>query len=140
MTSNHKKILDYKELSSYLVFGVGATLINIIAFYVFSDVLGVDYLISNVIAWILAFIFAFITNKLWVFNSKSLAKEKMVPEFIGFFGFRAFTGILDMAMMFIFVSLLLFPGLFSKIVVNIVVIVINYVASKFIIFNDKEVI
>lgn len=136
--SSPNKILNPKELFNYAIFGFGATLTNIISYYILADLIGIDYLVSNALAWIFAFLFAYVTNKLWVFESKSWDKEQSVPEFIEFFGFRLFTGILDMVLMYLFVSIMLMDGLFSKIIVNIIVIIINYVASKFIIFKERK--
>ena len=67
-----------RELFWYGVFGVLTTIINMAAFWLFSDVLSVHYMVANVIAWVIAVAFAYVTNKLWVFESKSWARSVMV--------------------------------------------------------------
>ena len=128
----------YKELFFYGVFGVGATVINIVSYRVLANTFGKKYfLIANIIAWILAFIFAFITNKLFVFESKSWEAQIAMKEFVGFLSARLATGILDTVLMWLFVSVISLDDTLSKIIINILVIIINYVASKFFIFKKE---
>jgi cell wall teichoic acid glycosylation protein gtcA len=130
--------LRYKELFFYAVFGVGATVINIVSYRVLANTFGKKYfLIANIIAWILAFIFAFITNKLFVFESKSWEAQIAMKEFVGFLSARLATGILDTVLMWFFVSVISLDDTLSKIIINILVIIINYVASKFFIFKKE---
>ncbi|EHO54395.1 putative cell wall teichoic acid glycosylation protein GtcA [Lachnospiraceae bacterium oral taxon 082 str. F0431] len=130
--------LRYKELFFYAVFGVGATVINIVSYRVLANIFGKKYfLIANIIAWILAFIFAFITNKLFVFESKSWEAQIAMKEFVGFLSARLATGILDTVLMWFFVSVISLDDTLSKIIINILVIIINYVASKFFIFKKE---
>ena len=74
----------YKELFFYGVFGVGATVINVASYHILERTVGLPYLVANIIAWILAFIFAFITNKLFVFESRSWDRAVAIKEFSGF--------------------------------------------------------
>lgn len=128
----------YKELFFYAVFGVGATVINIVSYRVLANTFGKKYfLIANIIAWILAFIFAFITNKLFVFESKSWEAQIAMKEFVGFLSARLATGILDTVLMWLFVSVISLDDTLSKIIINILVIIINYIASKFFIFKKE---
>ena len=130
--------LRYKELFFYAVFGVGATVINIVSYRVLANIFGKKYfLIANIIAWILAFIFAFITNKLFVFESKSWEAQIAMKEFVGFLSARLATGILDTVLMWFFVSVISLDDTLSKIIINILVIIINYDASKFFIFKKE---
>ena len=130
--------LRYKELFFYAVFGVGATVINIVSYRVLANTFGKKYfLIANIIAWILAFIFAFITNKLFVFESKRWEAQIAMKEFVGFLSARLATGILDTVLMWLFVSIISLDDTLSKIIINILVIIINYVASKFFIFKKE---
>ena len=130
--------LRYKELFFYAVFGVGATVINIVSYRVLANIFGKKYfLIANIIAWILAFIFAFITNKLFVFESKSWEAQIAMKEFVGFLSARLATGILDTVLMWFFVSIISLDDTLSKIIINILVIIINYIASKFFIFKKE---
>lgn len=129
--------IKYKELILYGIFGVGSTAINIIAFYLLDTIMACDLIFSNVLAWIFAFIFAFVTNKLWVFESKSWNGHKAFKEFIDFFIARVATLFIDTFLMWLFIEVLFMNSLLSKIVVNVVVIVINYIASKLWIFKEK---
>ena len=128
----------YKELFFYGVFGVGATVINIVSYRVLANTFGKKYfLIANIIAWILAFIFAFITNKLFVFESRSWETQIAMKEFVGFLSARLATGILDTVLMWLFVSIISLDDTLSKIIINILVIIINYIASKFFILKKE---
>jgi len=130
--------LRYKELFFYGVFGVGATVINIVSYRILANTFGKKYfLIANIIAWIFAFIFAFITNKLFVFESKSWETQIAMKEFVGFLSARLATGILDTILMWLFVSVISLDDTLSKIIINILVIIINYIASKFFIFKKE---
>ena len=92
-------------------------------------------MISNVLSFILSVLFAFITNKLFVFKSNK--KDKIIKELISFFSSRVFTFLIDMFMMYMFVSVLKLNDMISKIVVQIVVIILNYLLSKMVVFNNK---
>ncbi|MGL5152624.1 MAG: GtrA family protein [Clostridium sp.] len=128
----------YKEIISYGVFGVLTTLINIIVYYVSTKLLGIDYLISNVVAWILSVLFAFITNKLFVFESKEHSFKIILREGSAFVSARLFSLIFDMGIMYIGVELLLMNDVVIKVLANIIVIVLNYFLSKYWIFRKKQ--
>ena len=127
----------YKELILYGFFGAGATLINILSFAFFRNILCWELIRANVIAWVLAFIFAFVTNKQFVFGSRSWKGTQTVKEFLEFLTARLFTLFLDSFLLWLMVEKLLIGDIVSKIIVNIIVIIVNYVASKFIIFRKK---
>ena len=131
--------IRYKEMILYGVFGAGATVINIVVFMLLHGSFGVKLLVANVIAWIAAFLFAFITNKLLVFESKSWKGSAAIKEMFGFLVARLGTLVLDSALMVAFVEGLHFNSTFSKVFVNVVVIIVNYLASKFLIFKEKIV-
>lgn len=122
----------YKEIINYLIFGVLTTLVNIVVFYIFSDCLNVQYMISNLFAWFLSVLFAYITNRKYVFESKS---ESIFTEMVKFFGSRITTGVLDMVFMWLLISVLLFNGMISKIIVNVLVVIANYILSKLVVFK-----
>ena len=115
-----------KELLNYIVFGVLTTLINILTYQILS-MAGVSTLTANGIAWILSVLF--------VFDSHS---ENRIQECLKFYGSRISTGILDMAGMWMLVDILYFPGMVSKVGMNAVVIVLNYIFSKLFVFKNKE--
>lgn len=127
-----KKILN-KETFLYLIFGILTTIINIVSFFLFNKLF--DYKLSNIIAFILAIIFAYITNKKYVFESKKEEKTEIIKEFIFFIGSRLFTFVLDMLLMVLFIEGLFVNVLVSKVIVNVVVIILNYILSKKLVFK-----
>ena len=129
----------YKEPIAYIFFGVLTTLVNVVVYYFCAEVLQIYYLIANVIAWVASVLFAFLTNKLWVFESKSWALSLVLKEGAGFFLARVATGVVDMVLMWLVVDGELLSGeLVAKILVNIVVIILNYIASKLWIFSNGQ--
>ena len=144
-------ILKYKELILYLIFGVLTTFVSIFSFWLFGlfipDKL---YLITNVISWVIAVIFAFVTNKLFVFESKKWGKAELSSEVPKFLGARVFSLIIEELGLILFIDLLNFKELswtvlgfnvtgelIAKTIMAIVVIVLNYFFSKFMIFKKK---
>ena len=128
--------MNKKEVFSYLIFGVLTTVVNIVVYYVFNTWLQVNYLVSNAIAWIASVLFAYITNRKYVFESKNTS---MINELVKFIGARLSTGIMDMILMWLLVDILSMNSMVSKIVVNVLVIVLNYVLSKVFVFKKEEV-
>ncbi len=138
MTDTIKRLCTkYKSLISYGVFGVLTTVINIVSYAVCYNTVGISNVVSNIIAWILACSFAFVTNKLWVFESKSTEMKVVIYELITFFGCRLATGLLDLAIMYVSVDLMNWNSTLMKCISNVIVIVANYVASKLVIFKKK---
>lgn len=130
--------MKYKSIIMYALFGVLTTVVNMGAYFVSYNVLRIPNVPSTVIAWILAVAFAFITNKLWVFDSPSFDAETLKHEIPTFFGARLATGILDVVIMFLAVDLAHSNPSFWKLVSNVLVILINYIASKLVIFNKNK--
>lgn len=127
-----------KEVLLYLFFGVLTTLINIVVFFIFTELVKLDELVANVIAWIIAVLFAYITNRTWVFNSHCETKADFAKEILSFYGGRVFTLLVEEGMLFVFIKLLLANALVVKIIAQIVIIVLNYVISKLFIFRKKK--
>lgn len=130
-------LVKYREIILYAVFGALATLINLLSYHLLYRIIGISNVLSTAIAWILAVVFAFITNKLWVFNSKSFEKQMLLHEMITFFGARAATGVLDIGIMYVAVDVMHWDATVWKLISNVIVIIINYVASKKVIFKKK---
>ena len=137
-----KKFLN-KETISYLIFGVLTTIINIVVFW-FAErelafIMSEDAasLVGNVIAWVISVAFAFVTNKLFVFESKSMAFKVVMAELTGFVIARLLSLAFDEGFMFVAIVLLGMNSLLSKIISNVFVVIINYVLSKFFIFKNK---
>lgn len=127
-----------KEMLAYIFFGICTTLVNIVVFQVCTALLRWNWALSNILAWILSVLFAFITNKLFVFQSKGAGLKRFLWETVTFFGARILSLGVDMAGMWLLLDLLHVNSLLSKILVNIVVIVVNYILSKFVIFRKTS--
>ena len=124
----------YKEALLYLFFGGCTTLINIVTFFICRQFdLGIN--LSNVIAWVIAVIFAFVTNKLFVFDSKDMSSKKVFKETLSFFVFRILSLGVDTGIIYVMIEMMKINELISKIVSNIVVIIVNYVFSKLFVFK-----
>ena len=131
-------IKKYDGVLLYLIFGVLTTFVNIVVYYILFNHVFLSNILSNAIAWVAAVIFAFITNKIWVFKSKTLEIEKVIKELIAFFSARLSTGLLDMAIMYVGVDLLKVNSIYSKIISGVVVVILNYIFSKLFIFRKNK--
>ncbi len=121
-----------KELFWYVVFGTLTTIVNIVVYFAL-EFIGVNYIISNIIAWFLSVLFAYVTNRIWVFESKS---PDIMKEMVLFFSGRIFSGVLDTALLYLFVDILTLGNTFSKIAVEIIITILNYLLSKLIVFKE----
>lgn len=126
---------QYQEIILYGVFGVLTTVVNIVVYWFFARFFGVNYLLSTAIAWILSVLFAFITNRIYVFESNN---QNIWKEMYLFFTFRLLSGFIDIIDMYLFVDVLHFDDMIIKILSNVIVIVLNYIFSKLFIFKSKE--
>lgn len=124
----------YREVIDYTIFGGLTTLVNIVAFYFFDTVLGWPYLIANAIAIILSILFAYVTNKLFVFKSDTADFRETALEFFRFIGFRLLSGVADMLAMWVLVDLVTMDTNIAKFLTQFIVVVLNYIFSKFFIF------
>ncbi|MFI3173014.1 MAG: GtrA family protein [Eubacteriales bacterium] len=128
-------IQKYREIINYGIFGVLTTVINVIVYQVAYATLGYSNVMSTVIAWIVAVIFAYVTNRKYVFESQNNTVKVILVEIGGFFLCRGATGVLDVVIMYVGVDVMMLPSIMMKIASNILVIIINYIASKIIIFK-----
>lgn len=128
-------IKKYKSLISYVFWGICTTVINIAAYYLLYDLLNVANVPSTIIAWIIAVVFAYITNKIFVFDSRSFEIKKIAREMISFFGCRFLTGVMDVAIMYFAVDIFELNAMLWKIISNILVVILNYIAGKLIVFK-----
>lgn len=131
---NIKKILN-KETISYVIFGILTTIINLISYYFFSNIININYLISNIISWIISVSFAYVTNKLYVFNSKDKNKDSVIKEFIKFVNFRLTSGVIEMILLFLLVDMIRVNDIISKLVIGVIVVVLNFIFSKIFVFQ-----
>ena len=128
----------YSEIINYLIVGVLTTLVSIVIYAVFTKVFHVNYMISNVISWIGSVSFAYVTNKVFVFKSKCDNDMDVLIEIYQFFKYRVFSFIIDILLMYLFVELVNIDDMIAKIIVQVIVIVLNYVFSKLFVFKKKE--
>ena len=135
---NNIKRLINKETILYVIFGVLTTIVNLIAYYLFSNIININYLISNAIAWIISVVFAYITNKFFVFNSSDINKDVIIEEFIKFMNCRLISGLSEVVLLFLFVDLLLMNDIVGKLIIGILVAVINFIFSKVFIFKGID--
>lgn len=133
--------MEHQEGMRYLVFGGLSTIVNILVFMIVSKLFNLDTVISNSIAWIVAVIFAYITNKICVFKAETKDGKDFVREIISFFGARVGTLVIETIFLKIVIDYLYQKELLMKIISNIIVIVLNFIFSKLFIFkqnNEKQ--
>ena len=124
----------YKELILYCVFGFLTFLVSVLSYALCVRVLGLNELVANVISWVLAVLFAFFTNRKWVFDAGDTSKG-LLGQMASFFGGRLFTLAVEELILLVFVTWLRFDGVAVKIVAQVVVIVLNYFISKLWVFK-----
>ncbi|MGK4058675.1 GtrA family protein [Loigolactobacillus coryniformis] len=127
--------LKYKAIIAYLFFGVVTTLVNIGSFGIMAAYWHWNYQVATVTAWILTVIAAYLTNKVWVFGSRYTTFMAFIKELSSFFFFRGLTLALELIIMYIGVSLINGNLILVKLIDNIVVVVVNYLFSKWYIFK-----
>ena len=128
----------YEEVLSYLIFGFLAFVVNYAVYAVGIKAFSLNYQVSNMIAWVVAVIFAYWTNRTFVFKSKTKEITSILKEFASFVSARLATLILEIVILWLFVDVLNINDLFAKLVGQFVVIVTNYFLSKLWIFKKKK--
>lgn len=128
----------YKEIINYLIFGVLTTIVNFIAYFIFANLFSVDEVVSNVIAWFLAVLFAYFTNKIFVFESKTSNIKEILKEIISFFLCRVLSGVFDTGSFAFMIKVMKINDYIAKIITQVFVVVMNYVFSKILIFRKKN--
>lgn len=128
----------YKDVIPYLFFGVCTTVVNVVIYWFLSHIICLSVGFSTIIAWIISVLFAYLTNRIWVFHSDSSGVKEITKEMVSFFGCRLATGILDWLIMFVLVDCFEYNDVLIKIISNIMVIVLNYIASKVFIFRSEK--
>ncbi len=141
-----------KEILMYLIFGVATTFVSWFSFALFTklvssvsicDVTLKNIDIANVLSWVCAVSFAYITNKLWVFESKSFNIAVVFKEFVVFLSYRIITGVIEwfgfplLMALGLEQSLFGIDGMLAKITISVIVVVLNYVFSKLIVFKNR---
>lgn len=131
-------IRKYWDIISYLFFGVLTTLVNYFIYFPLYNWLRLSATVSNLIAWIFAVAFAYLTNKPFVFKSRDWSKETVIPELTKFVGCRLGSGALETAIIWLTVDMLQWNGNLMKIFISVLVVALNYVGSKWLVFAKKE--
>ena len=133
-----KLIKQYWDVISYLFFGVLTHMVNFLVYFPLYNLLNLSGLLSNVIAWIVAVAFAFVTNKPFVFKSHDWSASVVRPELTKFIGCRLASGLLETVAIWLFVDQLAQNVNWVKIIVSVLVVILNYIFSKCIVFIKKE--
>lgn len=127
----------HKEIILYVFFGFIAVILNICLFVLFYNVFCISVLVSNLICWLVCVTFQFFTNKIWVFNNGNVNKNNLIKQIILFFLGRVFTLILEDLIIFIFIELLMYNPIFIKTLTQFIIIVLNYVISRWFVFRPE---
>ena len=125
----------YWDILAYLFFGVLTTAVNYLVYLPCFNLLELSAAVSNVIAWVVAVAFAYLTNKPWVFKSHDWSRQTVIPELTKFVGCRVGSGALETGIIFLTVDLLGFNGNVMKLVTSVLVVVLNYIGSKLLVFK-----
>ena len=135
-----KKMLElakkYEDILSYLFFGVLTTVVKYVVYLPCYNVLGLSSAVSNVIAWVAAVAFAYLTNKPFVFKSHDWSMKTVLPELTKFLACRVGSGVLETVMLLVCVDWLGWDGNVLKIVTSVLVVVLNYIGSKLLVFKN----
>ncbi|AYW45217.1 GtrA family protein [Tetragenococcus koreensis] len=128
-----------REIITYLFFGGMTTVVNFVVFFLARNLLGWNLVVSNTLSWILSVLFAFATNKKWVFKSKSTGTKQFLVELGKFFFYRIVSFGIDMGCMLLFIDVFKMGEFLAKLITQTIIVVANYVFSKFLIFTSKNV-
>lgn len=153
-----KKLWEkYKEIITYVIFGVLTTVVSWGSYIIFVEKLSIPLFVGNLLSWVCAVAFAYVTNKLWVFESKSWKPSVIGKEIVSFVASRGITGVIEIVCvpllaktgfdnifynilekMNISMDILFTDGIYSKVVLAVVVVIVNYFLSKFLIFKKQK--
>ena len=125
------------DIVTYLVFGVLTTVVNYAVYLPCYNLLGLSATISNIIAWVAEVAFAYLTNKPWVFKSHDWSMKVVLPELSKFVACRVGSGVLETGMIFVFVDLMGINGNVFKLITSVLVVILNYIGSKLLVFKNK---
>lgn len=130
---------EYKEVINYLVFGGLATVVNFVCYFIFARLIGIDEVISSGLSWFFSVLFAYVTNKIFVFESKTNTIKDFIKEIVSFFLARVLSGALcDVGTFALMVKIFGINDIVAKIVTQVMVVVVNYIFSKCFIFRKEE--
>ena len=122
-----------------MIFGGLSTLVNFVSYYIFARTLNIDEVISSGLSWFCAVLFAYVTNKLFVFETKKSNKKEVIKEMLSFFLARVISGALcDVGTFALMVKVLGINDIIAKLVTQVMVIIVNYLFSKLIVFKKED--
>lgn len=128
-------VKNHWDIVTYLFFGVLTTAVNYLVYLPVYNLLHFSASVSNAIAWVAAVAFAYLTNKPFVFKSHDWSRQTVIPELTKFVSFRLGSGILETLILLVTVDLLGWNGNIWKLVTSVLVVVLNYIASKLLVFK-----
>ena len=128
-------VVQYWEVLSYLIFGVLTTIVNYLVYLPVYNLLGLSAALSNAIAWVVAVAFAYLTNKPLVFKSYDWSMKTVLPELGKFVACRVGCGLLETGILLVTVDILHWDGNVMKLVTSVLVVVLNYIGSKLLVFK-----
>ena len=126
-----RMIFKYRDFLTYTVFGFLASVVNIATYWVFRHTLIWPYLLANTMAWLIANLFGFFTNKSLVFQSKYTNFRALFQEIISFFFFRGVSFFLDNGLMIVGISMLGWHSMTAKIIDQLIVGIVNYITTSY---------
>lgn len=129
-------VAKHWDILIYLLFGVLTTVVNYIVYLPFLG-LGFSATVSNVIAWVAAVAFAYVTNKPFVFRSYDWSAKTVIPELTKFVGCRVGSGVVETLIILVTVDLLGWNGVIWKLITSVLVVILNYIGSKLLVFTKK---
>lgn len=127
----------YWDILAYLFFGVCTTVVNYIVYLPCYNLLQFSATVSNILAWVVAVAFAYLTNKPFVFKSNDWSRETVIPELTKFIGCRIGSGAMETVILFLAVDLLGWNGNVWKLLTQVMVVILNYIGSKLLVFTKK---
>ena len=130
-------VVKYWDIVSYLFFGVCTTVVNYMIYLPCYNLLGISATVSNMIAWVVAVAFAYLTNKPFVFKSHDWSAKTVVPELARFLGCRIGSGVAETLILLVAVDLMGWDGNIWKLVTQVMVVILNYIGSKLLVFKKK---
>lgn len=128
-------IKKYWDVVAYLIFGVLTTVVNYLVYLPVYNLLGISAAVSNAIAWVAAVAFAFLTNKPFVFKSHDWSARTVLPELAKFVSCRVASGAMETVILLVTVDILNWNGNIWKLITSVLVVVLNYAASKLLVFK-----
>ena len=131
-------IQKHYDVLAYLFFGGLTTVVNYLIYLPCYNWLGISASVSNMIAWVVAVAFAYLTNKPFVFKSHDWSAKTVIPELTKFVGCRVASGLMETAIIFVTVDILSWNGNWMKLVTSILVIILNYFGSKLLVFKERK--